>query len=66
MDYPSFVAKVQNILITHGILNFPVNFRIENGMYFAYCPEGTIIIGNRVAKRVSVRWGSNHQAYTYI
>jgi len=67
MTFEGFEAKV-NALIKRAGNGIEVRFSrdTESGRYFAHCSDGTTIIGHSAALRVTVRFGSGHQAMAAI
>lgn len=39
-----------------------VDFRNEDGKFIAKCSDGITIMGNSTSSKITVRWGSGHQA----
>lgn len=67
MSYEVFRRKV-NALVNRAGGNITVRFHndTEKGRFFANCSDGTTIIGNPTSLKVSVRFGSGHQAVAAI
>ena len=65
MAYNSFVSRVQSLIARAGG-GIGVSFSVDNGRFVASCTDGTTIIGNPSCSRVSVRWGSGHEAIAEI
>lgn len=67
MSYEVFRRKV-NALINRVGGNISVRFHndAEKGRFFANCSDGTTIIGNPSSLKVTVRYGSGHQAMAAI
>lgn len=67
MSYEVFRRKV-NALIRKAGGGIDVRFStdLEKGKHYADCSDGTMIIGNEVCHKVSVRWGSGHQSIAAI
>lgn len=66
MSYEVFQQKVNGIVNRMKGKKPRVNFRHDNGRHYANFDDGTTIIGNTVAKSVTVRWGSGHNANAMI
>lgn len=67
MSYEVFRRKV-NALIQRTDSSIKVKFHhdADLGRFFANCSDGTTIIGNSSAMKVTVRFGSGHQAMAAI
>lgn len=67
MSYEVFQHKV-NALIAKADESILVWFSTDcdKGEHQANCSDGTTIIGNESCLRVTVRWGSGHQALAAI
>lgn len=67
MSYEVFQRRV-NALIDRAGGGIKVRFSEddEKGRYFAKCSDGTTIIGNPSSIKVTVRFGSGHQAMANI
>ena len=68
MSYEVFQKRV-NALVNRMKGSKPtVNFRhdAERGKHYANFSDGTTIIGNTVATKVMVDWGSGHRAIANI
>ena len=67
MSYEVFERKV-NALIKKAGGKITVRFRndTDKGKFFANCSDGTVIIGNPASLKVTVRFGSGHQAMATI
>lgn len=67
MSYEVFRRKV-NALISRTGGNISVRFHndADKGRFFANCSDGTTIIGNPSSLKVTVRYGSGHQAMAAI
>ena len=67
MSYEVFKRKV-NALINRADAGIKVRFHhdAEHGRFFAKFSDGTTIIGNSSAMKVTVRFGSGHQAMAAI
>lgn len=67
MSYDVFRRKV-NALISRAGGGISVRFHndAEKGKFFANCSDGTTIIGNSSSLKVTVRYGSGHQAMASI
>lgn len=67
MSYEVFKRRV-NALIDHagGGIEVCFNNDTENGRFFANCSDGTTIIGRPSSLKVTVRYGSGHQAMAAI
>ncbi len=67
MSYEVFRRKV-NALIAKAGGNIRVRFSsdTDKGRFYANCSDGTTIIGNPGRLKVTVRFGSGHQAMTAI
>lgn len=67
MSYDAFRRKV-NALISRAGGGISVRFHNddENGKFFANCSDGTTIIGNPSSLKVTVRFGSRHQAMAAV
>lgn len=67
MSYEIFQLKV-NALIDRagGGIRVHYNNDMDKGVYFAKCSDGTTISGNALSLKVTVRYGSGHQAMAAI
>ena len=67
MTYEVFQKKVLSLLAKSGI-DTKVRFHDDHdkGRFFANCAEGVTIIGNPSSLKVTVRFGSGHQAMAEI
>lgn len=67
MSYEVFERKV-NALIQKAGGDIAVRFHndTDKGKFFANCSDGTTIIGNRDSLKVTVQFGSKHQAMAAI
>lgn len=67
MSYEVFKRRV-NALIDRAGGGIEVRFSndIDEGKFFAKCSDGTIIIGCSSGLKVTVRYGSGHQAIATI
>lgn len=67
MSYEVFRRKV-NALIAKAGGGISVRFSTDTdkGKHYAYCSNGTTIIGNLSCLKVTVHWGSGHQAMATI
>ena len=67
MSYEVFQRKV-NALIARvgGGVKVRFNNDTDKGKHYANCSDGTTIIGNESCLKVTVRWGSGHQAMATI
>lgn len=67
MSFETFIQKV-SALIARVNDGTTVRFHHdeEKGRYYANCSDGTTIIGNSSALKVTVRFGSGHQAMAAI
>ena len=65
MAYDDFCSRIRALVRKSGALVI-VGFRHEDGKHIAICNDGTIITGNKVSRRVTVRWGSGHVATAVI
>ena len=63
MTFEAFKDRV-NALIRP--LKLSAVFKHDNGKHYANISDGTVIEGNTVAMKVSVRWGSGHRALATI
>lgn len=65
MSFEAFKARVKRIL---SKVNMSAIFTQDeyNGKYIAICNDGTQIIGNSVSMKVTVKFGSGHQAMAAI
>ena len=68
MSYEVFQQRVNSLVNRMKGVKPKVNFRhdAECGKHYANFSDGTIIVGNTVAKKVMVRWGSGHQSIAAI
>lgn len=66
MSFESFQNRVNRIIDRMSGEKPTVNFRHDNGRHYANFSDGTTIIGNTIAKSVTVRWGSGHTANATI
>jgi len=67
MSYEVFRRRV-NALIVRAGGGIKVRFSedTEKGKFFANCSDGTTIIGNPSSLKVTVQYGSGHQAMATI
>lgn len=68
MSYEVFRQRV-NALINRAGGKIKVRFSTdsEEGKHYAICSDGTMITGNKLCKRVEVRWnGKNHRSVVAI
>lgn len=67
MSYEVFRRKV-SALISRAGGGISVRFHndADKGRFFANCSDGTTIIGNADCLKVTVRYGSGHQAMAVI
>lgn len=65
MSYEVFQTRVKCLL---SRVNMTALFTQDeyNGKYIAICDDGTQIIGNSVSMKVTVKFGSGHQAMAAI
>lgn len=63
MSYQAFIERVSGFVKASGS---KARFSHEDGKHIARCADGVIIVGNTIADRVLVRWGSGHTAYATI
>ncbi len=67
MSYAVFCRKIGDLVKRSG---FSVTVRLrkdaDDGRYIARFSDGTTIIGNGISKKVTVRFGSGHQAMAEI
>lgn len=68
MSYEVFQQRVNQLVNRLKGAKPTVNFRhdAERGKHYANFSDGTTIVGNTVAKKVMVRWGSGHQSIAAI
>ena len=68
MPYEVFQQRVNRLVSGMKGVKPKVNFRhdAERGKHYANFSDGTTIVGNTVAKKVMVRWGSGHQSIAAI
>ena len=68
MSYEVFQQRVNQLVNGMKGVKPTVKFRhdAERGKHYANFSDGTTIIGNTVAKRVMVQWGSGHRATATI
>jgi len=67
MSYEVFERKVNALIVKAGG-KVKVRFHrdTDKGQFFANCSDGTTIIGNESSLKVTVRFGSGHQAMASI
>lgn len=67
LTYEGFQIKV-TALVGRAGGDISVRFfnDTDNGKFFANCSDGTTIIGNSSSVKVTVRFGSGHQAMTEL
>lgn len=65
MSYEVFQQKV-NALVKRVGGGLKVRFSHDEGKHYARCSDGTVIIGNSLATKVMVRWGSGHTSHVAI
>ncbi len=67
MGYDVFQRKVNALIVkAGGKIKVKFSCDTDKGQFFANCSDGTTIIGNRSSLKVTVRFGSGHQAMTAI
>ena len=68
MPYEVFQQRVNRLVSGMQGVRPAVNFRHDanSGKHYANFSDGTTIVGNTVAKKVMVRWGSGHQSIAAI
>ena len=68
MPYEVFQQRVNRLVSGMKGIRPTVNFRhdADSGKHYANFSDGTTIVGNTVAKKVMVRWGSGHQSVATI
>ena len=64
MSYETFISRVTEYLTASGESHESVMFShdFEKGRHIALCPGGIKIFGNTISPRITVKWGSGHQA----
>lgn len=64
MSYEVFQQRVNGIVSRIKGAKPTVKFRhdADTGKHYANFSDGTTIIGNTIAKRVAVKWGSGHMS----
>ena len=60
MSFEVFQDKVTGIL--EKVNGVTAVFHHEDGMHYALCSDGTMIIGNTQTIKFAVLWGSGHHA----
>ena len=64
MSYEHFKARINQLVAKAGG-GITVRFNhADDGRHFANCSDGTVIIGNSRSLKLTVRYGSGHQAMT--
>lgn len=67
MSYDVFIRKVNALIVkAGGKITVDFSNDTDNGKFFANCSDGTTIIGNQSSLKVTVRFGSGHQAMASI
>ena len=68
MPYEVFQKRVNELVDRMKGSKSTVNFRhdAERGKHYANFSDGTTIIGNTIATKVMVKWGSGHCATANI
>lgn len=67
MSYETFQSRIKALINKiGGDVNVRFSTDPEQGKHYANCSDGTIIIGNKTCLKVSIRWGSGHQAIATI
>ena len=68
MPYEVFQHRVNGIVNRMKCVKPTVNFSHddESGKHYARFSDGTTIIGNTIAKKVAVKWGSGHMSTVAI
>lgn len=67
MSYDVFQRKVNALIVkAGGKITVKFSHDADKGKFFANCSDGTTIIGNQSSLKVTVRFGSGHQAMTAI
>lgn len=63
MSYESFQSIIGNLVKKSGGGISVIFEQSDTGKYIATVSDGTVITGNSLSKRVTVRWGGrNHQS----
>ena len=66
MSYERFKAHI-NGLISKAGGGITVRFKhTEDGKHYANCSDGTVITGNSSSLKLTVRYGSGHQAMAEV
>lgn len=67
MSFEDFTELVKALIAKAGS-NIKVDFSTDpdQGKYIAKCDGGVIITGHSTGLKLSVRWGSGHQAMTAV
>ena len=68
MSYETFQKRVNALVDRMNDSKPTVKFRhdAERGKHYANFSDGTTIIGNTIAKKVMVQWGSGHRSIATI
>ena len=67
MNYEGFMSKVVDIVVrAGGGLNVRFSNDREHGKFLALVSDGTMIIGRPNCLKITVRFGSGHQAMAEI
>lgn len=65
MSYEEFKRKVNALIERSGGISARFSYDEDKGFY-AHCSDGTTIIGRPSCLKVTVRFGSGHQAMAVI
>ena len=66
MSYERFKAHINGLIAKAGG-SIAVRFNhTDDGRHFANCSDGTVIIGNSRSLKLTVRYGSGHQAMAEV
>jgi len=67
MSYDVFQRKVNALIVkAGGKITVKFSHDADKGKFVANCSDGTTIIGNQSGLKVTVRFGSGHQAMASI
>lgn len=65
MSYERFKAHINGLIAKAGG-GITARFNQVNGKFFANCSDGTVITGNSRSLKLTVQFGSGHQAMAEV
>ena len=66
MKAVTFKQKVDKLIAEANMPGLKAKFSFKQDKFFAECSDGTVIIASPSSNKVTVRWGSGHQAVASI